>query len=339
MADAADDRTKTPWLMPSLARGVALFFGAFGLLNVAGQQIHPGFSINIWWLDVRWIPSPLSAAWLVLASLTLVVYAVRPRCGSVRLVLTRIFLGWLVIVAAWNTVMFYVVRARGELAGSLWVPLSLIVAAVLAWLWLAVPKGQSIGDRRAMMTLPVVLIVVMILGVLFPLGQMAFFGQTSYARPVDAIVVFGAGVLPSGRMTLALSDRVETACELYREGLAEWLIVSGGPGMGDVHETEAMRAAAIEWGVPADRILVDRDGLDTEATATNTVAMFDDHDIHRVLAVSHWYHLPRIKMTYQRAGWDVVTTPANESRTLVRMPYYVMREVAAVWVYYLRPLM
>jgi len=58
----------------------------------------------------------------------------------------------------------------------------------------------------------------------------------------------------------------------------------------------------------------------------------------RVLAVSHAYHLPRVKMAYRRAGWDVYTVPAEESRPLTQTPYLVAREVAAVWAYYLRPL-
>ena len=43
-------------------------------------------------------------------------------------------------------------------------------------------------------------------------------------------------------------------------------------------------------------------------------------------------------MAYRRAGWEVYTVPAKESYLLTYMPYYVAREVAALWVYYLRPL-
>ena len=57
-----------------------------------------------------------------------------------------------------------------------------------------------------------------------------------------------------------------------------------------------------------------------------------------VLVISHAYHLPRVKLAYQRAGWDVFTVPARESYLLRQMPYNMAREVAALWVYYLRPL-
>ena len=57
-----------------------------------------------------------------------------------------------------------------------------------------------------------------------------------------------------------------------------------------------------------------------------------------MLAVSHFYHLPRIKLTYQREGIDVYTVPAKETYMLRQTPYSVAREVLALWVYYLRPL-
>ncbi len=60
--------------------------------------------------------------------------------------------------------------------------------------------------------------------------------------------------------------------------------------------------------------------------------------MRRVIAVSNFYHLPRVKLTYQRAGIDVLTVPAKDTRTMVQLPYNMAREVAALWIYYLRPL-
>ncbi len=71
---------------------------------------------------------------------------------------------------------------------------------------------------------------------------------------------------------------------------------------------------------------------------SNTRAMFKNLGIRRVLTVSHFYHLPRVKMSYQRQDLEVYTVPAKESYALTAMPYFVGREIAALWVYYLRPL-
>ena len=151
-------------------------------------------------------------------------------------------------------------------------------------------------------------------------------------------VVFGARTYADGRPSQALSDRVNTAVELYNQGLVDRLLFSGGPGDGSTTEPQAMRQIAIESGVPRDAIILDEAGLNTEATVKNTVAAFSQLKVRRVLVVSHAYHLPRVKLAYQRAGWDVRTVPARQSRRLRDEPKYIAREVVALWAYYLRPI-
>ena len=99
-----------------------------------------------------------------------------------------------------------------------------------------------------------------------------------------------------------------------------------------------MRRLAIRMGVPPERILVDRQGLTTHDTVQNSVPMLRRIGAKRVLAVSHFYHLPRIKLAYQRAGMNVYTVPATETRRLRKLPWFMAREVAALWIYYLTPL-
>ena len=47
--------------------------------------------------------------------------------------------------------------------------------------------------------------------------------------PADVIVVLGAAPLPDGRPGPAMVRRVERGVELYREGRAPWLLMTGGP--------------------------------------------------------------------------------------------------------------
>ena len=136
---------------------------------------------------------------------------------------------------------------------------------------------------------------------------MYFFGHTDYRRKADVIVVFGARAHADGSPSGVLSDRVTTACQLYRDGLADMLIFSGGPGDGDIDEPHAMRRLAMKLGVPDSAIRLDSAGLNTDATVGNTEVLFRQLHVSRVLAVSNFYHLPRIKMAYRQAGWDVYT--------------------------------
>lgn len=173
---------------------------------------------------------------------------------------------------------------------------------------------------------------------IFPFAQMLCFGKTDYRRSADVAVVFGARAYKDGRPSDALADRVNTACQLYRAGLVKKIIFSGGPGDGAFSESTVMRRMAIGLGVKPADIVTDDLGLNTQATVKNSEALFAQMHAKNVLVVSHFYHLPRIKLAYQRTGWEVYTVPAKETRFLGLLPYYMSREVAALWVYYLRPL-
>jgi len=54
-----------------------------------------------------------------------------------------------------------------------------------------------------------------------------------------------------------------------------------------------------------------------------------------VLAVSQFYHLPRIKLAYARAGWDVWTVPSHDT-PISKNRIAMLREIPAFWLYYAR---
>jgi vancomycin permeability regulator SanA len=320
----------------SLPRGLALFLGAFSLLNLAGQLRSARFDANLWWIDVRAFPQPLADGWLLFSAFALVAYALRPPRSGWRRVVTILFVSLLVISSLFNSVVFYDLLLRKAISAALPVPLSLFVAAALAWILLdccrRAPAANPVPQLWPVFAVSLACLVA------FPLAQMLCFGKTDYRRVADVAVVFGARTYADGRPSDALADRVRTACQLYRDGLTHKLLLSGGPGDGPVHETAAMKQLALKLGVRPEDIIVDEAGRNTQATVRNTEAIFADTHASRILVVSHFYHLPRIKMAYQRDGWDVYTVPARESYFLRQMPFFMAREVAALWVYYLRPL-
>ena len=53
----------------------------------------------------------------------------------------------------------------------------------------------------------------------------------------------------------------------------------------------------------------------------------------RVLVVSHFYHLPRIKIRFGEEAREVLTVPVREP--LSGTPRFMLREIAALWKYYL----
>ena len=311
------------------ARAVAVVLGALCLWNVSRLTWGRG-DLNLWWIDLRLLPLWARASVLMPAGGLLLAFGLRPAMGPRRRKLTLATCAALMLVCLTNAAVFWLLVASGRVRTQMPVPASLLLVAAMAWVTWAVGERRQAPARLRHVTAAAVL-----LAAAAPFVQMFSYGLTDYRRIADAAVVFGAGVHADGRLSDALRDRMDTGIELVRSGTVGTLVVSGGPGMGAVHETEAMRRYALERGVPAGAIVVDADGLCTRATVENLRTVFADRGIRSALAVSHFYHLPRIKMAAQQAGLDLRTVPAPQQRPLNNLPLYLARESAAFWAYYL----
>ena len=321
----------------AVPRALALFLGVFSLLNLAGDLLRRDFSANLSWIDLRLLPALPAGMLLLLAAFCLVAYGIAPPRSHWRRISTLGSVGSVAIVTLWNTTEFYWLLWQGRVHSLMPVPLSLFLLVALVFILRDVTRPGRTPSPAGIPLRTAILLVCCC--VAFPLAQMICFGNTDYRRTADVAVVFGARAYADGRPSDALADRVRTACRLYQDGQVKKLIFSGGPGDGPVTEPESMKRMAIGLGVnPAD-ILTDADGLNTQATVRNTESIFAQFNAHRVLVVSHFYHLPRIKLAYQRAGREVYTVPARESYFLRQIPFSMAREIPALWVYYFRPLL
>ena len=317
-----------------MSRIAAACIAIFGLANAIAGFVRPELDANSWWIDLRWLPDGVARACVACACGQLLAYALFPEMTAARKGASLGAAIALLAVCVLNCATYYSLVYRGAIQTAWPIPLSALSAAAFAWIAFDIHFGRfpapEINWRIALPALCLCLIG-------FPLAQIFFFGKTDYSRPADAAIVFGARAYADGSASTALADRVRTACELHRRGLVKTLIFSGGPGDGLAHETDVMRTLALQWDVPEIDIVLDRQGLNTRATLENARAIFAKSGAKRVLAVSHFYHLPRIKLESQRLGMEIRTVPARESYTLTKMPLLIGREVAALWMYYLRP--
>lgn len=326
----------SPWLSTAILRALAGGLGLFALLNLAASAGPGGFDLNLWWVDLRWLPLSLASGLEIGGAALLLAFAIRPRAGRARVLAACAILGLLALLALTDAVQFWRLIARGDLRTPMPVPFSLLVALLLAAVaWCHTREHSPTRGRRSAFTAAATLALA---GAGFPLAQMVCYGLTDYSRPADAVVVFGARTFADGTPSLALADRVRTGAALVTEGQARWLFVSGGPGDGAVHEVEAMRDLALSLGVPAEAVVLDRAGWSTALTVANAADWMEREGLESTLAVSHSYHLPRIQMEFQRAGRVAFTVPALETRPLRRLPWFMAREVVACWAYWSRGL-
>ncbi|MCE9554617.1 MAG: YdcF family protein [Planctomycetes bacterium] len=331
-------------IVAGIGRGLALFFGVFSILNLAGSLARRHFDMTLWWVDPRMLPLPAAQFLLTAGAVLLVWHGLVGQRVPWRRGATIAVTALLGLAALGNGAWFYVLWTRGEIRPAVPVPLSLFVLLALGMIGWSLRKGgqehKTTAKRRGrlftvspchLVTLSSFLFCILA----FPLGQIFCFGKTSYERPADVAVVLGARAYRDGSLSDALADRVRTGIDLYKRGVVGTLVFSGGPGDGTIHETEAMRRFAIANGVRDQDIILDPNGTNTSATAVHVTRLADEHGWTRILAVSHYFHLPRTKMAFQREGLHVYTVPARESYVLTQTPYLLAREVVALWAYYL----
>lgn len=306
-------------------RSLASFFAVLCLLGLLARVGVLAFDVTHLWIDLRQLPQVLSTGLLAIAGISVIALAINTPRGRLSIIGV---LALLAIIAAINTVAYFAMLRRGVVVSGVPVPVTALTAlAMLLLIAGSLRHDVPAPTRRDWIAIPA---LVGVWFIAFSLLQFWLFGKTSYARPADAIVVLGARVYADGRCSDALADRVRTGAALYHQRLAPRLIMSGGPGDGAIDEPTAMRNFAVSLGVPEGAIELDRTGVNTRGTID---ALDRNHPHDRLLAVSHFYHLPRIKLAAEQAGVRVYTVPAKESYTLTEMPRYIAREVAAFWAY------
>jgi uncharacterized SAM-binding protein YcdF (DUF218 family) len=161
-------------------------------------------------------------------------------------------------------------------------------------------------------------------------------GCTDDGAPADLAVVLGNHVDAVGEPSLRLQLRLDAALALYRGGLVPRVIVSGGRDPGSPFEAEVMKRYLVERGVPADAVIEDRGGVNTQATARFTAAYMREHDLRSVVAVSQYFHITRCKLALRRSGVATVYGAHAPVRLELREPWSWLREVVGYYSYLLR---
>ncbi len=116
----------------------------------------------------------------------------------------------------------------------------------------------------------------------------------------DAILVLGAQVKPDGTPCLMLKERLNTGIQLYKEGAADRIIMSGDHGSDDYDEVNAMKSYAIDQGVPSECIFMDHAGFSTYDSIYRAKEIFQAKSL---VVVTQEYHLYRA--VYDAMAFDL----------------------------------
>jgi len=311
---------------------VGLAIGLFALMNLAGELVRPPFDATHTWLGDGGLPRPIFRGLEFASGVALVWHAARPiRPRAARYAAASV-VGIGALLALLDIASFYRVLARGAIGGPAFVPASLAVAVCLGAIALSIAlerEGRApFTARRAAACMAVTIATF----VCMPLLLMVTLGPTRYERRADCAIVLGARVFDDGTPSLALSDRVDEAIRLYQRGFVRAIIMSGAiDDRNGYSEPEVMRARAVAAGVPSAAVVLDEGGVTSAWTAQNGAELMRRHGFGTAITVTHYYHEPRVKMLFERAGAPVYTVPAHMTRRLLKEPWFIVREVLAYW--------
>ncbi|PTX60263.1 uncharacterized SAM-binding protein YcdF (DUF218 family) [Melghirimyces profundicolus] len=157
-------------------------------------------------------------------------------------------------------------------------------------------------------------------------------GKTCQPVRREGAIVLGAS-LKNGQPGPALTERLDQALKMHREGLAPRLILSGGaPGKKAV-EAQVMKDWLTAQGVPEKALLLEDRSTDTSENLSNTREILRRHGIRDVYLITHDFHMYRAARYAKRAG--VPVTPAPFKSGSLRISYHKTRECLALVKYYL----
>lgn len=137
---------------------------------------------------------------------------------------------------------------------------------------------------------------------------------------LDCILVLGCSVHADGSPSLMLADRLTRAVELYQAGWAKKLLMSGDNGQEEYNEVAAMKAWAMDHGVPEEDVVLDYAGFSTYDSIYRARDIFQ---VKRMVIITQEYHLYRALYVAEALGveaWGVAADgqnyPGQERRDL-----------------------
>ena len=120
-------------------------------------------------------------------------------------------------------------------------------------------------------------------------------------QDVECILVLGCSVRPDGTPSPMLAERLDKGVELYKNGIAPKLLLSGDNGQVEYNEVVTMGNYALGKGVPSYDIFLDYAGFSTYESVYRAKDIFQ---AKKILIVTQKYHLHRALYIAKAMGLD-----------------------------------
>ncbi len=161
----------------------------------------------------------------------------------------------------------------------------------------------------------VVLIIFAILYLPFTQGKLTeILNVNEDLHPSQVIVVLGGGLKPDGSPGISTRERVDYGVFLFKKGLGNYLILSGGDRANNQLEAGQMYKIALGKGIPPEVMIKETRSLNTYENAIYTKKLFYQFGIKgKIILVTSPYHVQRALSCFKKQGFKVSPAPVEKS--------------------------
>lgn len=181
-----------------------------------------------------------------------------------------------------------------------------------------------------------VLLIIIVVAIPFGVGiSLLNYGNNSKPVKSDCILVLGCQVYGT-RPSPFLAARLDEGLRLYKEGYAEYIIVSGGKGKGeDISEAEAMTNYLCDKGIDDSKIILEDKSTSTMSNIENSKIKMDEKGFNSCIIVSNKYHLKRAYLMAKKVGINASTSGVFVQNHKNHEITGFIREIAAILKFYI----
>ena len=141
---------------------------------------------------------------------------------------------------------------------------------------------------------------------------------------LDCILILGAGIW-GNRPSYMLEDRLIEGANLYNEGIAPKIIVSGDHGTESYNEVQVMKDFLINKGIPSEDIFMDHAGFSSYDSLYRARDIFK---VQKLVIVTQEYHLHRSLYIARKLNLEAYGVKSNP-REYEHQTYRELREILA----------
>jgi len=309
------------WLAVSRGAGfgLAILLG----LNLMEVFVHSTSAVENWLTDLRPLSQPMGITVLAMASTSLLMFGMRPALPGPIQFATFVFVA--VFSGFCGRELWQISRIASEpyRTTAMIQPLGVLMLFAVSAVGILAGNSDSVRGRSSWIAIFVSTILTILCFAVVTVQS----GGLSDSKPpesVPTVLVIGGQQAANGNLSEELTDRVATGCRLITEKSGDRLLLSGSS------ETQAMKALALESKVPEEKIDVNSESGDIQSAIHVVASATDAESDKRVIIVSHWFELARIRNAAKRDGLQVTAVAAEQKHALFNQNLRVAREVVSL---------